>query len=167
MPGGKQITAWAAPDGREAFHINCPARKVIDHITNRWGIWVLLGLRERELRFFELRDRIEGISEKMLSQTLRTLVADRLVWRRVEPTIPPQVTYGLTEFGEGAADHLGGMFDWIRGQAEVMIEACEQPEEPQAAHPTRPSPKLSTAASPAVTPTTAKLSTGRELTVAA
>lgn len=123
MPGGKQITAWAAPDGREAFHTNCPARQVLDHITTRWGIWVLLGLRERELRFFELRDRIEGISEKMLSQTLRALVDDRLVWRHVEPTVPPQVTYGLTEFGEGAADHLGGMFDWLRGNA-AALQAC-------------------------------------------
>jgi DNA-binding HxlR family transcriptional regulator len=139
MPGGKPITAWAAPDEREAFHIDCPARKVIDHITNRWGIWVLLGLRERELRFFELRDRIEGISEKMLSQTLRTLVADQLVWRRVDPTVPPQVTYGLTEFGEGAADHLGGMFDWIRGNADAMTAACAQAEG-QAAQ----KPKLST-----------------------
>jgi DNA-binding HxlR family transcriptional regulator len=45
--------------------------------------------------------------------------------------VPPQVTYGLTEFGEGAADHLGGMFDWIRGNAQAMIEACEQAEAPQ------------------------------------
>ncbi|MDN3239574.1 winged helix-turn-helix transcriptional regulator [Glycomyces tritici] len=128
MPGGNQIIAWAPPDGREVFHTNCPARQVLDHITNRWGIWVLLGLRHRELRFFELRDRIEGISEKMLSQTLRALVADNLVWRRVEPTVPPQVTYGLTEFGAGTADHLGNMFDWIRGNAASMMEACPKDE---------------------------------------
>lgn len=59
----------------------------------------------------------------MLSQTLRALVDDRLVWRHVEPTVPPQVTYGLTEFGEGAADHLGGMFDWLRGNA-AALQAC-------------------------------------------
>lgn len=128
MPGGNQITVWVPPDGREVFHTNCSARRVLDHITNRWGIWVLLGLRHRELRFFELRDRIEGISEKMLSQTLRNLVADNLVWRRVEATVPPQVTYGLTEFGAGAADHLGGMFDWIRGNAEAMMEDCLEQE---------------------------------------
>jgi DNA-binding HxlR family transcriptional regulator len=128
MPGGNQIIAWAPPDGREVFHKNCPARQVLDHITNRWGIWVLLGLRHRELRFFELRDRIEGISEKMLSQALKQLVADKLVWRRVEPTVPPQVTYGLTEFGAGTADHLGGMFDWIRDNAASMMEECEKDE---------------------------------------
>ena len=92
---------------------------------------MLLGLRHRELRFFELRDRIEGISEKMLSQALRQLVADNLVWRRVEATVPPQVTYGLTEFGAGTADHLGGMFDWIRGNAESMMKACADEAAPK------------------------------------
>lgn len=135
MPEGKQLAVWAPPDGREVFHTNCPARQVLDHITNRWGIWVLLGLRHRELRFFELRDRIEGISEKMLSQTLRQLVADNLVWRRVEATVPPQVTYGLTEFGAGAADHLGGMFDWIRGNAASMMEARPEGEAPSGTEP--------------------------------
>ncbi len=109
--------------GSETFHAKCPAVQVLDHITSRWGIWVLIGLREKELRFFELRERIEGVSEKMLSQTLRNLVADGLVWRRVEPTVPPQVTYGLTELGEGTADHLSGMFDWIRGNAETIMDA--------------------------------------------
>jgi DNA-binding HxlR family transcriptional regulator len=83
----------------------------------------------RELRFFELRDRIEGISEKMLSQILRSLVEDRLVWWHVEPTVPPQVTYGLTAFGAGAADHLGGMFDWLRGSA-AALQACASAEDP-------------------------------------
>ncbi|GAB3654871.1 hypothetical protein GCM10028833_29000 [Glycomyces tarimensis] len=93
---------------------------MLDHITSRWGIWVLLALRERELRFFELRERIEGISEKMLSQTLRTLVRDGLVWREVEPSVPPKVTYGLNEVGRGTADRLVDMFDWIRGNADQI-----------------------------------------------
>ena len=122
MPGGKQISTAAPPDGSEVFHTNCPARQVLDHITSRWGIWVLLALRERELRFFELRERIEGISEKMLSQTLRTLVRDGLVWREVEPSVPPKVTYGLNEVGRGTSDRLVDMFDWIKGNAEAICE---------------------------------------------
>ena len=82
------------------FHTDCPARDVVDHVTSRWGIWVLISLRSNDLRFYELRDSIQGISEKMLAQTLRALVKDGLVWREVEPTTPPQVTYGLTEFGQ-------------------------------------------------------------------
>jgi DNA-binding HxlR family transcriptional regulator len=123
MPGGNQIIAAAPPDGSEVFHSNCPARQVLDHITSRWGIWVLLALREKELRFFELRERIEGISEKMLSQTLRTLVRDGLVWREVEPSVPPKVTYGLNEVGRGTADRLVGMFEWIKDNAAAVCES--------------------------------------------
>jgi DNA-binding HxlR family transcriptional regulator len=122
MPGGEQISAAAPPDGSEVFHTNCPARQVLDHITSRWGIWVLLALRERELRFFELRERIEGISEKMLSQTLRTLVRDGLVWREVEPSVPPKVTYGLNEVGRGTSDRLVDMFDWIKDNAAAICD---------------------------------------------
>ncbi|MFG3342847.1 winged helix-turn-helix transcriptional regulator [Glycomyces sp. NPDC048151] len=102
--------------------------QVLDHITSRWGIWVLLALNEGELRFFELRERVEGVSEKMLSQTLKNLTGDGLVWRHVEPTVPPQVTYGLTELGEGTAQQLGGMFDWIRGNAETIMDARAKAE---------------------------------------
>ena len=110
----------AVPVGSGLFHIDCPARQVLDHITSRWGIWVLLALRDGELRFFELRERIDGISEKMLSQTLRTLVRDGLVWREVEPSTPPKVTYGLNEVGRGTSDRLVEMFDWIKANAEVI-----------------------------------------------
>ncbi|AXX30709.1 winged helix-turn-helix transcriptional regulator [Actinosynnema mirum] len=95
------------------FHTDCPARDVVDHVTGRWGIWVLISLRGNDLRFFELRDSVRGISEKMLSQTLRVLVEDDLVWRRVEPTTPPQVTYGLTPFGREVGQPLTDLFDLI------------------------------------------------------
>jgi len=120
MPEGKQAAVLAAPEGSGLFHTDCPARQVLDHITSRWGIWVLLALRDGELRFFELRERIDGISEKMLSQTLRTLVRDGLVWREVEPSTPPKVTYGLNEVGRGTSDRLVEMFDWIKANAEVI-----------------------------------------------
>ncbi len=97
----------------DVFHTDCPARDMVDHVTSRWGIWVLISLRSNDLRFFELRDSIRGVSEKMLSQTLRVLVEDDLVWRRVEPTTPPQVTYGLTAFGREVGQPLTHLFDLI------------------------------------------------------
>ena len=103
---------------RDPFHTNCDARQVLDHVTSRWGVWVLLRLQEQPLRFFELRDHIDGISEKMLSQTLRNLAQDGLVWRKVEPTSPPQVTYGLTPLGSGLRGHLATMLDWIQDHTE-------------------------------------------------
>lgn len=97
----------------DVFHSDCLARDVVDHGTSRWGIWVLIALRRNDLRFYELRESIQGISEKMLAQTLRTLVEDGLVWRKVEPTTPPQVTYGLTGFGRDIGEPLTDLFDRI------------------------------------------------------
>ncbi|MGV9283309.1 winged helix-turn-helix transcriptional regulator [Streptomyces sp. NPDC003730] len=97
----------------DVFHTDCLARDMVDHVTSRWGIWVLISLRHNDLRFFELRESIQGISEKMLAQTLRLLVADGLVWREVEPTTPPRVTYGLTEFGRDIGEPLTELFDRI------------------------------------------------------
>ncbi|MFD7527859.1 MULTISPECIES: winged helix-turn-helix transcriptional regulator [unclassified Streptomyces] len=97
----------------DVFHTDCPARDVVDHVTSRWGVWVLISLRSNGLRFYELRESIQGISEKMLAQTLRALVQDGLVWREVEPTTPPQVTYGLTEFGRDVGEPLTELFDRI------------------------------------------------------
>ncbi|GAV38395.1 putative HTH-type transcriptional regulator [Streptomyces acidiscabies] len=95
------------------LHTDCPARDVVDHVTSRWGVWILISLRSNCLRFYELRESIQGISEKMLAQTLRALVQDGLVWREVEPTTPPQVTYGLTEFGRDIGEPLTELFDRI------------------------------------------------------
>ena len=113
MAGGAQFTPADAAKRYEVFHTDCPARDVIDHVTSRWGVWVLISLRGNDLRFYELRDSIVGISEKMLAQTLRALVKDGLVWRTVEPTTPPQVTYGLTEFGREVGAPLSELFDRI------------------------------------------------------
>lgn len=121
MEGWTQVAERSTPDGYEVFHSDCPARTVLDHVTSRWGVWVLMALRDKELRFFELRTAIDGISEKMLSQTLRTLVRDGLVWRRVEPTTPPQVSYGLTPLGQGTSGPLGDLFEWIRSHANDIL----------------------------------------------
>ncbi|AGL16202.1 helix-turn-helix domain-containing protein [Actinoplanes sp. N902-109] len=111
MAEGAQLPAAT----HEIFHSDCPARKTIDRVTSRWGVWVLIALRGSDLRFFELRDSIRGVSEKMLSQTLRGLTEDGLVWRQVEPTTPPSVTYGLTVAGFDVAEPLTDLLDRITG----------------------------------------------------
>ncbi|MEW1860543.1 helix-turn-helix transcriptional regulator [Streptomyces sp. NBC_00669] len=113
MAGGAQFRQAGAGKPYDVFHTDCPARDMVDHVTSRWGIWVLISLRSNALRFYELRESIQGISEKMLAQTLRVLVRDGLVWREVEPTTPPQVTYGLTEFGRDVGEPLTELFDRI------------------------------------------------------
>lgn len=113
MVGGSQHRRAEATERYEVFHTDCPARDVVDHVTSRWGVWVLISLQSNDLRFYELRESIQGVSEKMLAQTLRALVQDGLVWREVEPTTPPQVTYGLTEFGRDVGEPLAELFDRI------------------------------------------------------
>ncbi|MGC9381470.1 winged helix-turn-helix transcriptional regulator [Streptomyces sp. MH13] len=113
MTGSVQRREAEAEKRYDVFHTDCPARDVVDHVTSRWGVWVLISLRSNSLRFYELRESIRGISEKMLAQTLRALVQDGLVWREVEPTTPPQVTYGLTEFGREVGEPLTELFDRI------------------------------------------------------
>ncbi|GAA2647903.1 MULTISPECIES: winged helix-turn-helix transcriptional regulator [Streptomyces] len=113
MRGSAQLGAGDAVKRYDVFHTDCPARDMVDHVTSRWGIWVLISLRSKDLRFYELRESIQGISEKMLAQTLRALVRDEVVWRAVEPTTPPQVTYGLTEFGRHISEPLVELFDRI------------------------------------------------------
>ncbi|WP_326661979.1 winged helix-turn-helix transcriptional regulator [Streptomyces sp. NBC_00385] len=113
MTGSVQDRQAGAGKPYDVFHTDCPARNVIDHVTSRWGVWVLISLRGNGLRFYELRESIQGISEKMLAQTLRALVQDGLVWREVEPTTPPQVTYGLTAFGREVREPLTDLFDLV------------------------------------------------------
>jgi DNA-binding HxlR family transcriptional regulator len=105
----------------DAFHSDCPARMVLDHIGSRWGVLVLTALRDGPMRFSVLGAKIEGISEKMLSATLRTLSRDGLVYRHVEPSIPPKVSYGLTPLGAGLADHMQQLFDWLRANADQVV----------------------------------------------
>jgi DNA-binding HxlR family transcriptional regulator len=88
------------------FTVECPGRAVFNHIVSRWGLLLLVTLRDGPLRFHLLRDRIDGISEKMLSQTLKLLVRDGLIRCFVEPTIPPRVTYELTPIGGELAEPL-------------------------------------------------------------
>ncbi|MFE7314064.1 winged helix-turn-helix transcriptional regulator [Streptomyces sp. NPDC057555] len=113
MKEGAQLTQAETGKRYDVFHADCPAREMVDHVTSRWGVWVLISLRNNDLRFYELRDSIQGISEKMLTQTLRALVQDGLIWREVEPTTPPKVTYGLSEFGQEVSEPLTDLFDRI------------------------------------------------------
>ncbi|PWI45085.1 helix-turn-helix domain-containing protein [Streptomyces sp. ICBB 8177] len=94
---------------------SCPTRQLLDRIGTKWTSMAVKVLAEKapdELRFAELRRRIPGISQKMLSVTLRSLVRDGLVARRVEPTVPPAVHYRLTELGLSLEVPLSALRVW-------------------------------------------------------
>ena len=86
----------------DVYAAACPSRDVLDHVTSRWGVLVLLALSEEMHRFSALRRKIGGGSEKMLSQTLTTLEADGFVQRTAYPEVPPRVEYRLTPLGREA-----------------------------------------------------------------
>ncbi|MFD3530130.1 winged helix-turn-helix transcriptional regulator [Streptomyces sp. NPDC058664] len=101
----------------------CPARLVLEHVTSRWGVLILIALRERSYRFSELRRRVGGVSEKMLTQTLQTLERDGFVLRVAEPVIPPRVDYSLTALGEEAARQVAELARWTDSRVPEVEEA--------------------------------------------
>ncbi|MGW4806220.1 winged helix-turn-helix transcriptional regulator [Kitasatospora sp. NPDC004272] len=93
----------------------CPTRRLLDRVGTKWTSIAVKALAEEapaELRFAELRRRVPGISQKMLSVTLQSLVRDGLVARRVEPTVPPAVHYRLTELGRSLDGPLSALREW-------------------------------------------------------
>ncbi|MER8183037.1 helix-turn-helix domain-containing protein [Kitasatospora sp. NPDC094015] len=101
----------------------CPSRGVLEHVTSRWGVLVLVALLERGYRFSELRRRVAGVSEKMLAQTLQNLERDGFVLRVAHPVIPPRVDYSLTPLGAEAAERVSGLAHWVEARMPAVTEA--------------------------------------------
>jgi DNA-binding HxlR family transcriptional regulator len=112
----EQVLLRGSADG---FSPDCPTRVLLDHITSRWGVLILVGLSSGTMRWSELRRWAQGISEKMLAQTLRTLEADGLVLREQRPVIPPHVDYSLTGRGRELSVLLLPLMDWIIANSAV------------------------------------------------
>lgn len=106
-------------DGKLAA--GCPTRVVLDHVMSRWGVLLLLALSEQTMRWGELRRVVEGISEKMLAQTLRTLEGDGIVHREVTASIPPRVDYSLTGTGRELVDRLLPLMEWVADNADAIV----------------------------------------------
>jgi DNA-binding HxlR family transcriptional regulator len=103
----------------------CPSRGTLEHVTGRWGALTLGALYEGSLRFNELRRRVDGVSEKMLSQTLHALERDGLVHREAQPTNPPRVDYELTPLGHAVAERLLGLIHLLEGRMGDVLAARE------------------------------------------
>ncbi len=109
------------------FAAQCPSRAVLQHVTSRWGVLVLVALLAGGTqRFSELRRRIGGVSEKMLAQTLQWLEADGFVQRLAHPVVPPHVDYSLTPLGVQVAQHVRELADWIEGMMPAIAQAQAQ-----------------------------------------
>jgi len=95
---------------------------VLEHVTSRWGVLVLLLLVDGTQRFSELARGIDGVSEKMLAQTLKALEEDGLLQRTVYPTVPPKVEYSLTRLGSEVAVHIRSLTDWVEENTSEILE---------------------------------------------
>ncbi|MES0476279.1 winged helix-turn-helix transcriptional regulator [Citrobacter braakii] len=95
------------------FAEQCPSREVLKHVTSRWGVLILVALRDGTHRFSDLRRKMGGVSEKMLAQSLQALEQDGFINRVSYPVVPPHVEYSLTPLGEQVSEKVAALADWI------------------------------------------------------
>lgn len=117
----------------DAFLRECPTNQLLGRLTDKWVSLVLSALREGPMRYSELGRRIAGVSQKMLTQTLRSLERDGLVARTVTPAVPVRVDYELTELGHSLSDLLYAVKGWAETHFDQVHEARERYDEEAAA----------------------------------
>jgi DNA-binding HxlR family transcriptional regulator len=116
------------------YSADCPTRQILDRVGDKWAVLILLLLREQPMRFNQLRRTIEGISQKMLSQVLKSLERDGLIRRRAIATVPVTVEYSITPLGATLAAAVDPLRDWAeRHLRDVLVaqrryDAQQKPE---------------------------------------
>ena len=106
----------------ELMSVDCPGRAVLRHLTSRWGVLLLIALQDGTHRFSDLRRKVNGVSERMLSQTLQQLEGDGIVTRTEYRVVPPHVEYTLTNLGQEAAQIVRKLADWVEGAMPKIEE---------------------------------------------
>ncbi|NKI39970.1 winged helix-turn-helix transcriptional regulator [Streptomyces physcomitrii] len=104
----------------------CEVRQILDRVADKWSLLVIALLDRRTLRFSELRRQIEGISQRMLTVTLRQLERDGLVLRTVYPVVPPRVDYELTQLGVTLHDTIRSLVVWTEEHQNEIAAARAQ-----------------------------------------
>ena len=105
------------------YDAGCPTRHILDRIGDRWTVLIIGALGAGTLRFNELRRRVEGISQKMLTQTLRSLERDGLITRTVYAEVPPRVEYRLTEAGHTLQEPLRALQTWATEHMDAVVDS--------------------------------------------
>lgn len=109
----------------DAFLRDCPSRQLLDCIGSRWVTLVLVTLSDGSRRYSEIRAEIPGVSEKMLTQTLRTLERDGLIFRTVTPTVPVRTDYELTDLGRTLLGPIRALKSWAEENMPLISRARE------------------------------------------
>ena len=106
-----------------AYAAACPTRQILDRIGDKWAVLILILIRDEPMRFNALRRAIEGISQKMLSQVLKSLERDGLIKRRVFATVPVTVEYSITPLGQTLAAAVDPLRDWAEENLKEVQSA--------------------------------------------
>lgn len=109
----------------DPYQRDCPTRRLLDRIGDRWTVLVVGTLADGPLRFSEIARRVDGVSQKMLTQTLRALERDGLVSRTVYPEVPPRVEYMLTDAGQTLHEPLRALEAWAEEHMPDVLAARE------------------------------------------
>ncbi len=107
----------------DVFNSKCPTRQVLDRIADKWTVLVVRRLSGGTMRFAELRRSIDGISQKVLTSTLRGLERDGLVTRRIYASVPPRVEYSMTDLGRSLCDLVADICGWAESNIEIVEAA--------------------------------------------
>lgn len=116
-------------DRGNAYARDCPTRQLLDRVGDKWSVLILLLLGESEMRFSRLKRCIDGVSQKMLSQTLRSLERDGLVTRHPLATVPMTVTYRITSLGQDLLGAMQLMIDWAETRISEVVTAQQRFDE--------------------------------------
>ncbi|GGG04121.1 winged helix-turn-helix transcriptional regulator [Pontibacter amylolyticus] len=113
--------------GKAEVESCCPIKDILARFGDKWSIYTILTLgKEEKVRFNELKNQISGVSQRMLTVTLRSLEEDGLVSRQVYAEIPPRVEYSLTPLGQGLLLQLLQLADWAKLNIDQILEARER-----------------------------------------
>lgn len=120
-----QVSSGEPGDLRMAspFHQRCPTRLVLDRIADKWSVLILVRLREGPTRFNQIRREVEGLTQKMLSQTLKAMERDGLVSRKAMATVPVTVEYALTPLGATLVDTVDALQRWASENIADVLAA--------------------------------------------
>ncbi len=102
---------------------NCPTREVLNRIGDKWTVLIVGTLSDGPLRYSQIAERVDGVSQKMLTQTLRSMERDGMVRRTIFPQIPPRVEYELTQLGDTLREPLKVLENWAMGNMSSILVA--------------------------------------------
>ncbi|PCJ37236.1 MAG: HxlR family transcriptional regulator [Cellvibrionales bacterium] len=110
----------------DVYNKNCPTRLILHRIADKWTVLIVGALTHDKKRFNELRREINGVSQKMLTQTLRGMERDGLINRKIYATVPPKVEYSLTDLGYSLTHLLGEIRNWSETNVGEVLQSQER-----------------------------------------